>query len=119
MTSLFGKKVNNMKNGKKVFTILSVFFLIVLIMIINSWIAKQVDKLSTAPAMNKTEAAKIEPTSMITKAVLPKIDPMNDPLAPVVKKVAPVKKAISAAETVNPEPKRQYEFSSDEKYFIQ
>ncbi|MBU0469571.1 MAG: hypothetical protein KKD07_07430 [Candidatus Omnitrophica bacterium] len=108
-----------MKNGKKVFTILSVFFLIVLIVIINSWIAKQVEKLSTASAMKKTEVAKIEPRSVVTKAVLPHIDPMNDPLAPVVKKVVPIKKTKSAAETMNSEPKKKYEFSSDEKYLIQ
>lgn len=108
-----------MKNGKKIFAIFSVVFLVALMIIVNNWITKQVEGLSTSSTIKKRDIVKVAPRPIVSKAVLPTIDPRNDPLAPVVKKIAPNKKTMSTPKTMKPAPKRQYEFSTDEEFLIQ
>lgn len=108
-----------MKNGKKILTIASIVFLIAFMVIVNNWITKQVEGLSTVSALKKKDVAKVAPRNIVPIAMLPTIDPMDDPLAPVVKKIAPNKKTMSAPKTMKPAPKRQYEFSTDEEFLIQ
>lgn len=110
-----------MKNGKKVFTILSIAFLVIVLVLVNSWITRQVEQLSTMTAIKKKDIVRVEPISVTSKAVLPRIDPMNDPLAPVVKRVVPKKKIVDmpTTSTAKDAPKKKYELTSDEKFLIQ
>ena len=98
---------------------MSIVFLIALIVIVNSWITKQVEQLSTTTTIKKKDIVKVSPRPESSKVVLPTIDPGNDPLAPVVKKVSPNKKTMSIPKTTKTAPKKQYEFSTDEKFLIQ
>ena len=78
------------KNGRSYKILFIIGCIIIFLLVVNRWLANQLHDIESKTAEDKKMQTLA--TSAEQRIGIPVIDPQNDPLAPVVKIVEPVKK---------------------------
>ena len=106
-----------MKKNINVFIIMGSVSILLLIAVINQWMAPKVVKSNIETNMREKAIVQTQMTHPVSRAVIPKIDSRNDPLAPLKvasKPKAKIKKAIKRSS-----PKKHYETTTASEFLIQ